>query len=111
MNQEEASGQEGWLPAVAPEEVPEGEARRVLLRGRPVALCRVEGHLYAVDDTCSHEEASLSQGRLVGETIQCPKHGSRFSLRTGKPLSLPAYRPIRTYAVEERDGRIYVELP
>ncbi|MDI3298678.1 MAG: non-heme iron oxygenase ferredoxin subunit [Bacillota bacterium] len=99
-----------WLRAAAAEEVPEGQALRVVLDGVAVALCRVGGLLYAVDDTCSHEEASLSQGRLVGETIQCPRHGSRFSLKTGKPLSLPAYRPIRTYRVEEREGQVYVEL-
>lgn len=99
-----------WLRAAASDEVPEGRPERVVLRGRPIALCRVSGRLFAVDDTCSHEEASLSQGRLVGQSIQCPRHGSRFSLETGKPLSLPAYRPIRTYAVEEREGAIYVRL-
>ncbi|MBI4641820.1 MAG: Rieske 2Fe-2S domain-containing protein, partial [Candidatus Tectomicrobia bacterium] len=54
----------------------------------------------AIDDTCTHEEASLSEGEVWGEVIECPKHGARFDLRTGEVVSLPAVLPVATYEVK-----------
>ena len=89
-------------------EVEEGEAKRVLVDGRPVALVRTAGRLYAVDDTCTHEEASLSDGFIEDGKIECPRHGAMFDLATGSALSLPATRDIGTWVVKVEGDDILV---
>jgi 3-phenylpropionate/trans-cinnamate dioxygenase ferredoxin subunit len=81
-------------------EIPAGSAKQVVVEGRPIAVANVGGTIYAVDDTCTHEDESLAGGPVVGEIIVCPKHGSRFHLPTGRVLSLPAVRPVGTYPVK-----------
>ncbi|MEA2684161.1 MAG: 3-phenylpropionate/trans-cinnamate dioxygenase ferredoxin component [Chloroflexota bacterium] len=83
-------------------EIPVGEARRFLVDGNEVAVVNAGSYLYAVDDICSHEHFHLSDGEvdLVSGTIECPKHGSGFDLQTGRPTSLPAVLPVRTYGVK-----------
>lgn len=88
------------------EEVPPGTGKVVQLDGLRIALFNVEGSFYAIDDTCTHEEASLAEGTLYGEIVACPKHGSRFNLRTGRVLSLPAVVPVNTYPVKVEDGQV-----
>jgi 3-phenylpropionate/trans-cinnamate dioxygenase ferredoxin component len=80
-------------------EVPPGTMKRVDVAGTRVVLVNVGGEFVAVDDTCSHEEASLSQGTLTGEVVVCPKHGARFNVKTGRVLSLPAVRSLAVYPV------------
>jgi 3-phenylpropionate/trans-cinnamate dioxygenase ferredoxin subunit len=89
-------------------ELREGTMRRFDVAGRRILLANVAGRLYAVDDTCTHEEASLSEGPLTGEIVACPKHGSRFHLPSGRVLSLPAVRPVNTYEVKVEDGAVLV---
>ena len=74
----------------------------------PVAVFRAEGELYAVDDTCTHQDASLVDGYLEGCWVECPLHASTFDLRTGKPQGPPAKRALRTHVVTVLDGMIYV---
>jgi 3-phenylpropionate/trans-cinnamate dioxygenase ferredoxin component len=66
------------------------------------------GDFYAVEDSCSHENARLSEGSLVGTEIECPLHGSRFDLTSGNPLCLPADCPIRTFQVVIENGDVFV---
>jgi 3-phenylpropionate/trans-cinnamate dioxygenase ferredoxin subunit len=89
---------------------PEGEARRVLVGDRPVAVVRIGEDLYAIGDTCTHANVSLSEGEVdVHErTLECWKHGSQFSLVDGRPCSLPATRPVEVFDVEVADGRVFV---
>jgi 3-phenylpropionate/trans-cinnamate dioxygenase ferredoxin component len=75
----------------------------------PLALVKVGERVFCIDDTCSHETASLSDGWLDGHEIECPLHESRFDLRTGKPDCPPARRPIRTHVVQVVDGMVCVE--
>lgn len=75
----------------------------------PIAVFNVEGELLAVGDTCTHEEASLSEGWREGTVIECPYHMARFCLRTGKPLCLPATEALPTYKVVVADGVVWVE--
>ena len=91
-------------------DVPPGTARRVIAGDREIALYNVDGELYATDDICSHEEASLSDGELIGHVVECPLHGARFDVRTGKPLSLPAVVPVETFPVRVVDGKVEVEV-
>lgn len=75
----------------------------------PIAVFNIEGELFAVSDTCTHAEASLSEGFVDGAVVECPFHFARFCLRTGRALSLPATQALRTHAVVVRDGIVWVE--
>jgi|SRR3954454_9444160 3-phenylpropionate/trans-cinnamate dioxygenase ferredoxin subunit len=92
-------------------DLPVGESRRV---GPPdvvpaIALFHTEdGEIYAIDDTCSHQQASLADGWLEGCEIECPLHSSRFDLRTGAVDAPPARLPVRTHQVVIEDGVIHV---
>jgi len=77
-----------------------GEMTAVDVEGVPVAIANVDGKLHAFDDTCTHRECPLSEGELVGLTVVCPCHRSRFDLATGEVLNPPATRPIRIRSVE-----------
>jgi 3-phenylpropionate/trans-cinnamate dioxygenase ferredoxin subunit len=93
------------------EALAEGEAVRVSADVPvPVAVFRVDGELYAVDDTCTHQDASLADGYLEGCFVECPLHASTFDLRTGRPSGPPATRAVRTHVVTVLDGTIFVEL-
>jgi 3-phenylpropionate/trans-cinnamate dioxygenase ferredoxin component len=92
----------------------EGQAVRVVVDGRPVALVLTGGELYAVDDRCSHADVSLSEGDVEGCFIECWLHGSQFDLRTGNPTSLPANEPIATFHTQISgtgdDARVLIGL-
>lgn len=92
-------------------EFPEGEARKVTYGERQLCVARVDGKLYAVDNVCSHAEAYLSDGELYAEDleIECPLHGSTFSLLDGESQGLPATEPVATYVIEEDGDEVVVE--
>jgi 3-phenylpropionate/trans-cinnamate dioxygenase ferredoxin subunit len=79
--------------------------------GVPVVVVRCGKELYAVEDRCTHDGESFAGAEVESCELICPRHGSRFDLRTGDALTPPAYEPVRTYAVREHDGRILVEQP
>ena len=91
-------------------ELAPGAMKRIDVRGRRILLANVDGRLCAVDDTCTHEEASLSTGVLRGELVKCPLHGSRFNVCTGKALEEPAEEDLRTYPVRLEGDRILIDL-
>jgi len=101
-----------WVAVGRVADIPPGHAGRVEIDDVPVAIFNVDGSFYAVDDTCSHAEASLSEGDLDVDrcVIECPLHGSSFDLRTGDPLSLPAVEPVRVHRVDVEDGILRVAL-
>ena len=68
--------------------------------GRAIAVFNVDGAFYAIDDVCTHDGGPLAEGELWGCEIQCPRHGARFDVRTGKPLCMPAFEPVTTHDVE-----------
>ncbi|MBC7374113.1 MAG: bifunctional 3-phenylpropionate/cinnamic acid dioxygenase ferredoxin subunit [Frankiales bacterium] len=74
----------------------------------PIAVFRAEGELYAVDDTCTHQDASLADGYVEGCWVECPLHASTFDLRTGRPNGPPAKLALRTHTVTVQDSMIYV---
>ena len=75
-----------------------------------VALFRVGDAVHAIADRCSHAEASLSEGEVFGDEVECPRHGAEFDLTTGKALTLPATKPVAVYATEVRDGNVFIEI-
>jgi 3-phenylpropionate/trans-cinnamate dioxygenase ferredoxin subunit len=95
------------------DEIPEGEARRFVVNRIEIAVANLGGgEFLAVDDICSHAEASLSEGEVDVDdvTIESPRHGSTFDLRTGKPRSLPATLPVVTFPVKVEGDQILIEL-
>ena len=108
------------------DELPPGEKRLVELEDLEIGVFNCNGTLYAIEDRCSHDdgplvEGTLDQGDCTGlDSWQCsmhddcviesPRHWSRFDLRTGKPLNLPAYVPVDTFPVVVEDGVIRVEV-
>ena len=97
----------------APSELAPGQARRFDVSGHSIALVRIGDQFYAVDDECSHEDYSLSEGEVWTDEceIECPRHGSTFDLLTGAPCSLPATQPVAVYELQVDDATVAVVLP
>ena len=93
------------------DELTSGEARRVMVGNTPVAVVRIDDDVYAIADTCSHADVSLSEGIVWCETkqIECIKHGSAFSLETGEPDTLPATQPVAVFHASVVDGQVVIE--
>jgi 3-phenylpropionate/trans-cinnamate dioxygenase ferredoxin subunit len=91
-------------------DVPDEGAIRVEVGELPICLARSGGELFAVGDVCSHAEVSLSEGGVEDGAVECWLHGSQFDLRTGKPLGLPANRPVPTYRVTVEDDAVLVDV-
>ncbi|TFC96947.1 MULTISPECIES: non-heme iron oxygenase ferredoxin subunit [Cryobacterium] len=86
------------------------EAVKVEIDGVPIVVVRdAAGDVFAIGDTCTHGDISLSEGFVEDDTVECWAHGSKFSLRTGKPLNLPAYEPVPVYQVDLVDGDVYID--
>jgi 3-phenylpropionate/trans-cinnamate dioxygenase ferredoxin subunit len=93
------------------ETLPEGAGSCFELEGTRVAIFKVDGAVHAIQDRCSHAEASLAEGQLFGTDVECPRHGAEFDVVTGKPGSLPATQPVAVYPTELRDGSVFVTIP
>ena len=90
------------------EEIQEGQAIRSLLDGEPVALFRVDGQIYCIEDTCTHAFASLSEGKVAGRVVTCPLHGGQFDIPTGKPVHLPVVEAVAVHPVRVEAGQVLV---
>jgi 3-phenylpropionate/trans-cinnamate dioxygenase ferredoxin subunit len=75
-----------------------------------IAMFKVGESIYALGDRCSHAEASLAEGEVFDDEVECPRHGAAFSLATGDALTLPATEPVATYNVEVEDGTVYLTI-
>jgi 3-phenylpropionate/trans-cinnamate dioxygenase ferredoxin subunit len=91
-------------------DIAHGEARRVEVNGAVVALVRIDDSVYAIGNRCSHADVSLADGDVHCDTkeLECIRHGSAFSLETGRPNTLPATQPVPVYVAEVRDGAVWV---
>jgi 3-phenylpropionate/trans-cinnamate dioxygenase ferredoxin subunit len=94
------------------DELPPGDKRVVAWEDLEIAVVNCGGEVLALEDRCSHDDGDLMEGEVDCETatVECPRHGSVFDMRTGKPLNLPAYVPIDTFPVTVEDGLIRVEV-
>lgn len=101
---------DAWVVVTHIDDLPEGEARRVEVGGRGIALYNVAGEIFATDDTCTHMRARLSDGYLEGHVIECPLHFGRFDVRTGAPLSAPCTDAVQPHQVLVEAGTIRVRL-
>jgi 3-phenylpropionate/trans-cinnamate dioxygenase ferredoxin component len=94
------------------EQLPPGAMRLVEWEDLEIAVVNCAGEVLAIEDRCSHDDGPLVEGELDQDTctVECPRHGSRFDLRSGRPLTLPAYQPVGTFPVSVADGIIRVEI-
>jgi 3-phenylpropionate/trans-cinnamate dioxygenase ferredoxin subunit len=94
------------------DELPPGAKRLVEYEDLEIGVVNCAGEIFAIEDRCSHDDGELVDGELdqAACAIECPRHGSRFDLRTGKPMNLPAYVPVDTFPVVVEDGVIRVEV-
>jgi 3-phenylpropionate/trans-cinnamate dioxygenase ferredoxin subunit len=100
------------LPVCSVPELASGERRVVRTAGLELVVLNCGGRLFAIENRCSHEDTPLADGELdeADYSIECPRHGSRFDLRTGHPLSLPAYQPIDVFPVAVVGDMVTVEI-
>ena len=101
------------LVDVAPvDELPPGSVKIVRAGQVAVGVYNLDGEYYAIEDRCSHDDGPLAEGDFDPEdaVVVCPRHGSRFDIRTGRPLSLPAYEPVETFPVVVEDGWVKVDI-
>ena len=96
------------IRACGVDELKPGEGRRVEGDHPPVAVYNVDGELYALDDTCSHEKFPLTEGWIDGDVVECALHMAKFCIRTGKALCLPANRDLTSHAVEVVGGEVWI---
>lgn len=99
-----------WIDAASVDDAPTDDVIGIDVQGRDIALYRVEGVLYATDNTCTHGRARLCEGFLLDHEIECPLHQARFDVRTGEPTCGPATRAVRSYPVKVEAGRVWLGL-
>ena len=88
----------------------QGKPVKVEKDGKTICVARVGDEVFAIDDTCSHSDASLSEGDVTDLKIECWLHGAEFDLRTGEALTPPAVAPLRTYDVHVDGDSVTVEI-
>ncbi|AUW93495.1 MAG: non-heme iron oxygenase ferredoxin subunit [Sulfobacillus thermosulfidooxidans] len=99
-----------WVRVASVNDIVAGEPFLVPMEDDDIALYQVNGEYFATDDLCSHAEASLCEGDLVGYIIHCPRHGGQFDVRTGEAKHFPAYAPIRTYPVKVEGSDLFIDI-
>ena len=93
-------------------ELPPGERKLVEWEDLEIGVFNCDGEYFAIEDRCSHDDGPLAEGEFDKDTctVECPRHGSLFDLRTGKPKTLPAYAPVDTFPVHVEDDTIKLEV-
>lgn len=91
-------------------DIPNGESKVFEIEDISVAICNVGGTFYATENVCTHDDGLLGEGKLCGTEIECPRHGARFDVITGKITRQPAYTPIQTFPLSIENGAIYIDI-
>ena len=92
-------------------DIPDHGVKKVSVEGVDIAIFKLDGNFYATGDTCTHEQASLSEGEVDGDNIICARHGATFNIKTGEVLALPAVVPLTTYRIKVEGDNIMLEVP
>lgn len=87
------------------------QVKVVRVAGERLCVVRHQQTFFAFEDRCSHDDGPLGGGRLEGCQIECPRHGARFDIRTGRVMAPPALTPIETYSVDQEENRVFVTFP
>ena len=99
-----------FVMAAKVSEIPPGRSKIVEVGDEDVALCNVGGEIFAIANVCTHDNGPLGEGYLLGEEIECPRHGARFNVRTGEVKTLPAIVPVPTFEVKVEGDDILVDV-
>lgn len=91
-------------------DIPLGQVRVFSVDGVDLAVAHVADGFYAIDDVCTHDGGPLGEGELFGDLVECPRHGARFDVKTGRVRALPAVVPVRTYEVRVEGEEIFVKV-
>ncbi len=105
------SASEEWVRVASVDEIEAGELKEVIVFDKQVCLANVGGEFLAIGNICSHEYVELSDGWLEGDEVECPAHGSLFSMRTGEVRGMPATSPVPAYEVKVESEGVYVRGP
>ena len=97
-----------WVTVAREDELAPGAFQVVNLNDTQIAVFNLDGRFYAIADVCTHDAGQLTGGAIEGDEIVCPRHGARFSIRTGAALTAPAYEPTDTFPVRLEEGQIQV---
>lgn len=100
-----------WITVATTGDLPNGARRIVEIDGQPVAVFNIAGQYFAIADVCSHDDGPVAEGELGEYEIECPRHGARFDVRTGKVLSFPAIVDIPAYQVRVEGDEIQIAFP
>ena len=98
-----------WIDVAKIDQLTPGSHKIVDVDGVEVAVFNIEGEYLAIEDLCTHDGGDLACGTLEGDVIVCPRHGAKFSLRTGEVLAPPAYEPVATLAVRVDNEMVQVK--
>jgi 3-phenylpropionate/trans-cinnamate dioxygenase ferredoxin subunit len=98
----------GWIDAASPGDIAEGTTISIVAGSCIVAIARSGGRFYAIEDLCTHDGEALTGGEIEDCQIICPRHGARFSLRTGEAMTPPAYEAVRVFETKLENGRLWV---
>lgn len=99
-----------YVKAARVSDVPPGRVKFFEVGDEDVALCNLDGEIHAIANVCTHDGGPLAEGYLLGDEIECPRHGARFNVRTGEVKTLPAIIPIPTYRVKIEGDEIWVDV-
>ncbi len=99
------------IPVARVEDIPAGSRLHYDFEEESVIVLNVDGEFFCIADLCTHDGGRLEDGDVLDYQIECPRHGARFDIRTGKVTRLPATDPIPTYRVKIEDDRVYIEEP
>ncbi len=100
----------GFVTVAKVSEAPPGRISVHEVDGMRIALCNVDGRFYAIDDVCTHDGGPLDQGVLEGNLVECPRHGAKFDVTSGRAVVLPAVRPVKTYPVQVEGDEVKVQV-
>jgi 3-phenylpropionate/trans-cinnamate dioxygenase ferredoxin subunit len=99
-----------YITVATTDELKPGERIVVEMDSHYIAVFNVDNQYYAIEDVCTHDDGPLVEGELQGYTVECPRHGAQFDIRTGKVLRMPAITPVTRYDVQVENGEIKILL-
>jgi len=98
-----------WREVIDQNKLADGDHVVVEIDGTEIAVFKIDGEFYAIEDVCTHDGAEIASGRLEGDEIICPRHGARFCVKTGAVKSPPAYEDVACFPVRIENGKVQVK--
>lgn len=99
-----------WIPVGIVSDLPVSQMKKVVVAGEDIAIYHLEEGFFATSDICTHADESLTKGSFCDHIVTCPKHGGQFDIVSGKAVHFPCVTAVDTYAVEQRDGVLFINM-